>query len=234
MPVGRMPESTRRFWMGPLMLRPDHGADHPPDHAQGRIEQPAEQPEHRETEHQEQPDRFEFLQTRSPLRGQQSASTRPPSSGGTGSRLNTASTTLTTMPACAMSAIQPNQRLICRRRARSPRARRTIRPPSPSSPSARRRPPGSSPAWMAQHTGRHRHRLGPTESAGPPMASSTPGTSTVPTGSMWRSGLRLRRPSISAVRSPKYRAIQPCATSCRVIAESTGNGPNGDLIKKGR
>ena len=56
----------------------------------------------------------------------------------------------------------------------------------------------------------------------PPMASRMPGTSTVPTGSIWRSGFRLKRPSISAVRSPKYRAIQPCATSCRVIAKSTG------------
>ena len=57
---------------------------------------------------------------------------------------------------------------------------------------------------------------------GPPTASSKPGTSTVPMGSMWRSGFKLKRPSISAVRSPKYLAIQPCATSCRVMAKSTG------------
>ena len=40
--------------------------------------------------------------------------------------------------------------------------------------------------------------------SGTPIASSSPGISTVPTGSIWRSGFKLRRPSSSAVRSPKY------------------------------
>src|ERR1700722_18657708 len=57
---------------------------------------------------------------------------------------------------------------------------------------------------------------------GPPTASIRPGTRTVPMGSMWRRGFKLKRPSNSAVRSPKYLAIHPCATSCRVMAISTG------------
>ncbi len=56
----------------------------------------------------------------------------------------------------------------------------------------------------------------------PPSQSSNAGTSTVPIGSMWRIGLRLSRPCISAVRSPNCLATQPCATSWTVIAKTTG------------
>ena len=43
MPLGRMPDSTRRFWMGPLMpATPSSDVDQPTDQPEGRIEQPAE------------------------------------------------------------------------------------------------------------------------------------------------------------------------------------------------
>ncbi len=56
----------------------------------------------------------------------------------------------------------------------------------------------------------------------PPAISRMAGTSTVPIGSMCLIGFRVSRPIISAVGSPRRRAIQPCATSWTVIANSTG------------
>ena len=53
---------------------------------------------------------------------------------------------------------------------------------------------------------------------GPLTSARKPGTSSVPTGSTWRMGLRLSRPCSSAVGSPNARAARPCATSWKTIA----------------
>src|SRR4051794_24629877 len=45
---------------------------------------------------------------------------------------------------------------------------------------------------------------------------------TVPTGSTWRIGLRLRRPLRRAVGSPNAFATQPWATSWKTIATTSG------------
>src|SRR5450631_3990680 len=153
--------------------------------------------------------------------GSNPAKTLPPSSGGTGNKLKSANTTLTQMPASAISAIQlikvslrltrttaakiPHQTAAMAKLAAGP-ARATIT-------MARR---GLRSMLVATGTGFAQPK------SGPPTARRTPGTSTVPTGSICRSGLRLKRPSICAVRSPKIRAVHPCATSCSVIAKSAG------------
>ena len=56
----------------------------------------------------------------------------------------------------------------------------------------------------------------------PGNSSINPGTRIVPIGSMCFKGFSVNRPSISAVRSPKWRAASPCAVSCTVMASSTG------------
>ena len=56
----------------------------------------------------------------------------------------------------------------------------------------------------------------------PDASSSIAGRITVPNGSMWRSGLKVTRPSRWAVSSPSRQATAPCAASCRVTAISTG------------
>ena len=50
-----------------------------------------------------------------------------------------------------------------------------------------------------------------------------PGMRIVPSGSMCLSGFSVSRPSIMAVLSPSCSAIQPCAVSCTVMANRTGN-----------
>src|SRR5258708_23222051 len=140
--------------------------------------------------------------------GSNAASTRPPSSGGMGNRLNSARTTLLKIPAWAMSVIQrPKVWLpLIRRIAPSTAHHNTAMkrfaagPASATTTIARR---GLRSALVATGTG-FAH-----PNSSPPTASRRPGTSTVPMGSMWRSGFKLRRPSISAVRSTKYLAIQP-------------------------
>ena len=153
--------------------------------------------------------------------GKRPTSTRPPSNGGIGNRLKSASTALTLMPAWAISTTQLSNvwpRLICRTAANTPHQNNTMRkfaagPASATVIIARR---GLRRTLVSTGTGLAQ------PNKGNPSANSDPGISSVPTGSIWRSGFKLKRPSNSAVRSPKYRAIQPCATSCSVMANRTG------------
>ncbi len=56
---------------------------------------------------------------------------------------------------------------------------------------------------------------------GNPNSISSAGTSMVPKGSMWTMGLSETRPSILAVGSPRRLAIQACADSCTLMANSS-------------
>ena len=50
-----------------------------------------------------------------------------------------------------------------------------------------------------------------------PLRASRPGTSSVPIGSTWASGLKVSRPARLAVSSPNARATQPWEISWRMI-----------------
>jgi hypothetical protein len=157
-----------------------------------------------------------------PMRaGKRPTSTRPPSNGGIGSILNKARTALTVMPAWAINTTQLSNvwpRRICRTAASTTHQNSAIKtfaagPASATRIIARR---GLRSTLVSTGTGFAQ------PNNGNPSASNDPGIRTVPIGSIWRSGFKLKRPSNSAVRSPKYRAVQPCATSCRVMANRTG------------
>src|SRR5882757_1757014 len=119
--------------------------------------------------------------------GSSPANTLPPSSGGTGSKLNTANTTFTQMPASAMSAIQFTRVSFPRIRAMPPRIphqitamrRLAIGPARATSTIARR---GWRSTLVATGTGLAQPM------SGPPIARRIPGTTTVPTGSICRNG----------------------------------------------
>src|SRR4051812_31041907 len=57
---------------------------------------------------------------------------------------------------------------------------------------------------------------------GAPLTARNSGRTTVPIGSTWRIGLRLSRPRRRAVGSPKALATQPCATSWKTMATTSG------------
>ena len=59
--------------------------------------------------------------------------------------------------------------------------------------------------------------------AGKPTSASMMGKRTVPTGSIWASGLSVTRPRLWAVGSPILYAAQPCEASCTVMANRSTN-----------
>src|SRR6202035_1759788 len=63
-----------------------------------------------------------------------------------------------------------------------------------------------------------------------PLSTSSAGRMMVPNGSMWRSGLSVRRPARLAVSSPKASATAPWDTSCRI---TEGISAQNSRIAKG-
>src|SRR5262245_14547890 len=173
------------------------------------------------------PTRSSWLRTRAALAGSTALRTRPPSSGGIGSRLNTARTQLITIDCPARLARNRVVGVTSAAAASVPRTialrmARTTLVPGPASatskPSSRgrRNQRGSIGTGLAHP----KTKAGVPNSRG--IRSSMPGTSTVPTGSTCASGFSVSRPARAAVGSPHAYATTPCATSCNTTATRSG------------
>ena len=146
MPLGRMPESTRRFWMGPR---------HAPGPITSLITRPMvcmagsnSQPSRPSTErptHQEQTDRLEFLHARTPLRGQQAREHAAAVEGRNGQQVEQGQKNVDQYSGLSHGGNPADQRFVAIARAQCPRARRTTGPPWRNSQAGRRAQPRSRP-----------------------------------------------------------------------------------------
>ena len=151
--------------------------------------------------------------------GSTPSSTLPPSSGGTGIMLNTASSTLMiderTEQLDAAAASRRRRRCRPGRRAAHDRtARRRRSPPSRGCwparrrRSARNRASGVSGCRVSTGTGLAQ------PISGTPVSNAISGNTSVPIGSTCTAGLSDSRPSCRAVGSPSRSAAHACAASC--------------------